>query len=305
MIKTRENIVKIIDESPFGLTSREIALQARVREESAGRMLRSLAAKKKIRMTVSGKDIFFRSMKLAIFVLFLVIPASSAQNFSSANYTLTATILDSAGGNSSTLYNKTILLSVGQVSGRRSLENYEFCSGFLCSFYDYVAIGRVTFMLAFNISGNENDAAYVDTFTDTRDYNPEEIINQYVCMDDTSLSNSPVFGIIFSGSRLNSIKLIQGNSYIMRVSQDIPGNKFIIPVTSGNCSVINTRIPQIIQYGTILQPFVIVNEAINAIELALNYRAFDIAGSFDRTGAFKLIVEKNETNENQIIIKPE
>jgi hypothetical protein len=301
---TNEKIRKILDASPFGLTTKEVALRARVTEKSAELMLDNMAGKREIRKTAVGKSLFYRSLGIMLFLI-LIMPTASAQNFSSTNYMITATVLDSGGGNTTSSLNRTLALTIGQVSGRRSLEDYELCVGFLCSFYDYVAVGRITFMLAFNISGNDNDEAYVDTFTEARDYSPEEIINQYVCLQDTSLPNSPVFGIIFSGSRSNSIKLIPSNSYIMRVSQDIPGNKFILPVTSGNCSVINTRMPQIMQYGTILQPFVIVNEVINAVELALNYRAFDISGTFDRTGNFKLVIEKNETNENQIIIKPE
>ena len=49
----------------------------------------------------------------------------------------------------------------------------------------------------------------------------------------------------------------------------------------------------------------VVNDVANAVELALNYKAFQIAGSFDRSGHFKLVIEKNQTNDNQIIIHPE
>ena len=90
----------------------------------------------------------------------------------------------------------------------------------------------------------------------------------------------------------------------MRVSQDIPGNEFIIPVTQNNCTIFNAKMPQIAQFGTLLQPFLLVNEAVNAIELSLNYPAIDIAGIVDKTGSFKINIEKNETNGNQIIIKP-
>ena len=139
-------------------------------------------------------------------------------------------------------------------------------------------------------------------------YRSFQISNYYACLHDTVLSNSPVFGIVFAGSSINYINLSSnttaGNSFSLRLSQDVPGNEFIIPVTHTNCTVINTKLPEIEQTGTLLNPFVVLNEAVNAVELILGYPNIDISGSFDRSGAFTLVVEKNDTNENQIIVKP-
>ena len=82
----------------------------------------------------------------------------------------------------------------------------------------------------------------------------------------------------------------------MRLSQDQPGNKFVIPVTSNGCDTIRNKLPLSLP----LIPFVSVSDALNAIELILSYPV-DLIGNFERTGKFKLILEKNET---EIIGRP-
>ena len=300
--KSHDKIKKIIDGTPYGLTAAEIAKRAGVTEKSTQAMLDDLAAQKKVRKTAAGET-FYRSIKLIILLLALL-PAVHAQNMTSTNFML-QTVLDSAGGALTGSNNSVFLASIGQISGRRSSDSFELCSGFLCDFYDVITRGRVAFMLSFNISGTAGDQAFVDSYNDPGTYNAEELLNYYACVQDPTQSGNPVLGIIHSGSYLGYVKAVPAQSYTIKVSEDIPGNRFIIPVTSGGCSILNTRMPQIAQYGTILQPFIIVAEAANAVELALNYNAFDLVGSFDRSGQFKLVVEKNLTNERQVIIRPE
>ena len=163
----------------------------------------------------------------------------------------------------------------------------------------------MTFLLEFNLSGSSNDVAFVDNETaSNKQYRAAMIQNYFSCVHDVSLSQSPAFGIIFAGSKLNYINLTTGNSFALRVSQDIPGNEFIVPITQNNCTTLTDGIGEINKFGTIFSPFVALSEAINAIELALGYPNIDIAGDFDRTGSFTLVIEKNDTNENQIIVKP-
>ena len=300
-MKSHDKLRKIVDAAPYGMTAGEIARLSGLSEKSAQTMLDDLAAEGKVRKTAAGET-FYRSLKLLVLVLFLL-PLVHAQNLTSANYFL-ETVLDSAGGGTTGTSGGALLLSLGQVSGRRSSDTFELCAGFLCSFYDVVNRGRVALMLSFNISGTAGDQAFVDAYQDPGTYNAEELLNYYACVQDPSQTDNPVLGIIHSGSYLGYVKAVPAQSYTIKVSEDIPGNKFIIPVTSGGCSIFNTRMPQIAQYGTILQPFIIASEAANAIQLALNYYAFDLIGSFDRSGQFKLVIEKNLTNERQIIIRP-
>jgi hypothetical protein len=286
------------------LTAREVAVRAKITEKSAQLILDEISAKEKAKKTAAGKTFFYRSIKL-IALLLILLPVAYAQNFTSSSFILEATVLDSAGGNATGSNNSILAASLGQVSGRRSTENFELCAGFLCGFFEAISAGNVAFMLSFNISGTSGDQAFVDSFSDAGIYSAGELLNNYACIQDPTQTGNPVIGIVHSGAYLGYVRAVPSDSYTIKVSQEIPGNRFIIPVTSGGCSILSTRKPQIAQYGTILQPFVIVAEAANAIELALSYNAFDLAGSFDRGGRFKLIIEKNLTNENQIIIRPE
>ena len=302
-MKSHDNIRKILDASPYGLTTEEVAKLSGITGKSAKTMLDELADKKKVTKTAAGKTYFYRSLRLMIILLALV-PLAHAQNMTSPSYFM-ETVLDSAGGALTGDNSSLLLASIGQISGRRLTDSFELCAGFLCGFYTVLTQGRVAFMLSFNISGTEGDQAFVDAFQDPGVYSPEELLNYYACVQDPSQTDNPILGMIHSGAYLGYIKAVPAQSYTIKMSQEIPGNKFIIPVTSGGCSILNSRMPQIAQYGTILQPFVIVAEAANAVELALSYNAFDLAGSFDRGGQFKLVIEKNLTNEKQIIIRPE
>jgi hypothetical protein len=299
-----KRVQELLEGSSFGLATEELARKIRLRKESTQRLLDKMVHRKEIRKTKAGKSWFYSTKKIIV-IFFLLVPFVNAQNMTSGNYILIATVQDAAGGNTATVSNQTLLLSLGQISGTKLSDNYDLCAGFLCSFFDELLNGKVTFILGMNINGAENDQVFVDRYTETRRYLPGELLNQYVCLQDPSQPNSPTFGIVFAGYALDYIRAAPGNSYNMRVSQEIPGNKFIIPITRGNCTSIERKMPQIMQYGALMQPFSLIPDTVNAVELALTYQAFDISGSFDKTGPFKIVVEKNETNPSQIIIKPE
>ncbi len=304
MMTTEERITDIVDNSSYGLTVEELSLKMRINEKSTLLFLDRLVAEKKVKKTRAGSMFFYRKFIIIIpIMLVFLMGTASAQDINSTNFKIIP-VMDSAGTRAqSATY--VLFGSVGQISGTTTSVSFSLCSGFLCNFLELILHGKITFLLEFNISGNANDTAFVDNYTQTtRQYTTSDLNNYYACLQDVNLTSSPTFGIIYAGSALNYINISSGNSFVLRLSQDIPGNKFIIPITSGNCTVFNTRTAEIAQYGTLLQPFVLANEAINAIELALSYPSVQIAGSFDKSGAFGLIFEKNETNENQIIVKP-
>lgn len=155
----------------------------------------------------------------------------------------------------------------------------------------------MTFEMEFNISGNANDQAYVDSYG-TGYYS--ELDKKYTCIQDTTLTNQPAFGIVFGGRVLNYINLTTGNSYKMKLSQYERGNRFILPTTINNCNAMSRKTP----VTDIVQPFVGFLEKISTIELSLAYPTVDIAGDYQKSGAISLIIEKNETNERQILITP-
>lgn len=298
-----ENIINILDDSSYGLTVEELSSKMRISEKSTSLFLDKLVSEKKIKKTKAGSIFFYKSAIFVFAAFIFLMGTANAQDMNSTNFKVIP-VLDSAGGTASSA-SFSMLISAGQVSGTVTSVSFNLCSGFLCNFIEAILNGKITFLLEFNISGNENDTAFVDNYTQTtRQYTKSDLNNYYACLQDVNLNSSPTFGIIYAGSTLNYINISSGNSFVLRLSQDIPGNKFILPVTSGNCTVINTRTSEITQYGTLLQPFVLANEAINAIELALSYPSVQISGSFDKSGAFGLTFEKNETNENQIIVKP-
>ncbi|MFA4819427.1 MAG: hypothetical protein WC613_00540 [Candidatus Aenigmatarchaeota archaeon] len=301
---TEQRITDMMEKSSYGLTIEELSSKMCINEKSALLFLDKLVAEKKVKKTQAGSMFFYRKFIVIIPIMMIFLMGmANAQDINSTNFKIIP-VLDSAGARAQS--NTYVLFgSVGQISGTVTSVSFNLCSGFLCNFIELILYGKITFLMEFNISGNANDTAFVDNYTQTtRQYTKSDLNNYYACLQDVNLTGSPTFGIIYAGSTLNYINISSGNSFVLRLSQDIPGNKFIIPITGTNCTVFNTRTSEIAQYGTLLQPFVLVNEAINAIELALSYPSVQIAGSFDKSGAFGLIFEKNETNENQIIVKP-
>lgn len=299
-----KQVEKILEGSQFGLTTNEIAKKAGVSEKSASIFLEKLVSEKKARRTKAGSNYFYRSAKYAAVIFaFLIVATSHAQEMNSTSFKILP-VMAGGGGDSQGVTLK-IAGKLGQpISGSASSVSFNLCSGFVCNFIQAIINSKVTFLLEFNISGSGNDTVFAGNETALRQYTASQLSNYYACLHDANLTSSPTFGIIFAGNVLNYINISSGNSYALRVSGDIPGNEFILPITQNNCTVINTRMSEISSSGTIFNPFVALSEAINAVELALGYPNIDIAGSFDRSGAFTLVLEKNDTNEEQIIVKP-
>ena len=299
-----QSVRDVLGRSHFGLTAEEIASKAGLSEASVRRFLDALISEKKAKKTKAGSNYFYSFMKILVVLSFIAaFGIAQAQEMNSTNFKALP-VMASAGGDSSGVTLKLAVKAGQPVSGESTSVSFSLCAGFVCDFIQAIINAKITFLLEFNISGSSNDAAYVDNETALAQYRSNQISNYYACLHDTSLSSSPTFGIIFAGDALNYINISSGNSFALRLSQDIPGNEFILPVTQSNCTVVTTRLHEIGQSGTILNPFVALLEAINAVELALGYPNIDIAGSFDRSGAFTLVLEKNDTNEEQIIVKP-
>lgn len=306
-----------LEKSPFGLTTSEIAKKTGMNERTVLLFLEKLAADKKVKKTKSGRAYFYKSLKCTklkasfccyvIIFSFIVITTASAQDMNSTTFKVLPVV--AGGGGDSQGITFKVSGKLGQpVSGKSNSISFDLCSGFICNFIDIIINSKVTFLLEFSISGSGNDTVFADNETSLGQYRASQLSNYYACLHDANLTNSPIFGIIFAGSSLNylniSSNVTPGNSFSMRVSQDIPGNEFILPITHNNCTIVNTRLEEIGQFGTILHPFIALAEALNAVELALGYPNIDIVGSFDRTGAFTLVMEKNDTDETQIVIRP-
>lgn len=167
-------------------------------------------------------------------------------------------------------------------------------------------VQTVTFVMEFNISGTSGDTAEVDG-KGTGFYRSNDTQNYYSCIQDTGLTNSPAFGLAFSGTELNYINLtsgLEGGSFRMRLSEFQSNNRFVLPVTTTGCNAIKNRMPSIRQ-GILTQPFVaFVTLTKNPLELILSYPDLDIIGNLSKSGTFTITLEKNETNRiTQIIVK--
>jgi len=203
--------------------------------------------------------------------------------------------MDTAGGfvNST---NHKMSLTADSVFGNATSFSHNLCIGYMCiAFGPRGEILGVTFLLDLNISGPAGDVAFVDNKT-TGLYRAKDLVKYFVCIQDPTITGNPAFGIVYSGSNLRYIRLDNASSFALRLSQDQPGNKFVIPVTSNGCDAIRNNLPLSLP----LISFVPVSDALNAIELILSYPV-DLIGNFERTGKFKLILEKNET---EIIGRP-
>ncbi len=166
-------------------------------------------------------------------------------------------------------------------------------------------IQTISFQMEFNISGSSNDAAEVDG-KGSGFYRANDTTNYYSCIEDTSLTSTPTFGIAFSGTEMNYINLtsgLEGGSFRMRMSQFQSNNRFIMPVTINGCNSIKNRVASIRQ-GILTQPFVaFISLLKNPLEVILSYPDLDIIGDFSKSGTFDITLEKNETGGiTQIIV---
>ncbi len=165
----------------------------------------------------------------------------------------------------------------------------------------------VVFSMEFNISGSANDAAEVDN-QGTGHYNltTSNFNNYYACEEDTSLTNTPTFALVFAGTELNYINLTSGNSFRMQMSQKADSNKFLIAVTRGGCDIVRNAFSETIKpLGAMTHAFVeFITATKNPIEIALPYANIDIVGDLVKSGAFTLNLEKNESaGVTQIIFR--
>ncbi|MBI2579319.1 MAG: hypothetical protein HYW27_00275 [Candidatus Aenigmarchaeota archaeon] len=149
---------------------------------------------------------------------------------------------------------------------------------------------RISFKLAFNINGSPGDAVYAGSNSGAGFYGAGNASAPYACIED----GSNAFGIVQTGSQLDYINVSAGS---IAISETQEGNRFAIPVVGSACSLIGTK-----SLSHPLQPFISTNEGVGAIELVLEYPGIDIRGDYERTGSFTLVIERNESDDRQLII---
>lgn len=156
---------------------------------------------------------------------------------------------------------------------------------------------RVMFSLGFNISGPANDRGFADSNQTPGEYFSPDLTKYYTCVDDLSQPEDAVFGLVFTGNSFNSINLTGGDQFTITMTQLGDEADLLLPVTIGSCSVIGNSTPT-----TGLPPA--FNEFLterSQVQLILDYPV-DIVGDISKGGTFTLVIEKNESDGNQILI---
>lgn len=203
--------------------------------------------------------------------------------------------------------------AVETFAGKESSTSYIVILGF-----DFPPLGitlnqTVTFALEFSINGVANDSAEADTLQLSGNekfllLTPKNISNFYVCMEDTVISGTPTYGIVFSGKALSYINLsrntTQTTSFNLRLSQSQERNRFVLPITTNGCSNVRGKFQLIKIHGFMPQAFVPFFQGKSPVEIILSYPDVDIIGDFVKAGSAKLVLEKNETDKTvQIIVR--
>lgn len=113
----------------------------------------------------------------------------------------------------------------------------------------------------------------------------------YVCASTDSFT-----GILFFGRFLNSVSIEAEDRIKMKVSQDIGGNKFIIPVSYDGCEKISKRKNSLTDDP--MSAFIPVED--KEVLLKLYYSDIEIFGYFVHNTPADLILEKNSFSEIEI-----
>lgn len=223
---------------------------------------------------------------LLLAILTVFVGAASADIINSTNHKAVV-VVDSAGGYANST-NYAARLSVNDAFGISTSISQQICLGYLCvEFGPLGEVVRVTFLLELNISGPADDVAYVDKNTTVGIYTDADITRYYGCIEDSSQSGNPAFGLAFAGSRLNYIRLENGTQYGIRLSQNEAGNRFVLPITNGGCNTVGARMPLVFPFT----PFVTFEDLLGSVEIIASY-PIDLIGNVERTGVFTLILEK-------------
>lgn len=122
----------------------------------------------------------------------------------------------------------------------------------------------------------------------------------YTCIENPGLAETPTFGMLFSG---NKIFFMNATEHRVEMKQAFSGNSFIIPITRHNCTVIENRTGDLDTFGIITRPFVaFMPFRLYPTEILLSYPGIDLVGDFSKSGAFDIVLERNESETSQIII---
>jgi len=159
----------------------------------------------------------------------------------------------------------------------------------------------VTFTMQFSIDGGTNDDVNIGG-SGRGYYTGSQLANKYACVQGNSTASNPTLGIVFGGESLRYVNVTQnGTRNIVQMSQSGNNNRFIIPVSTGSCSVVSSKASSVSSSEITSSPFVSFGDAVeNPLELSLLYNTINIKGNFSSLGNFKISIKKTDAEDIEI-----
>lgn len=156
-------------------------------------------------------------------------------------------------------------------------------------------------------SGGDVWNIYAGNQTSSGTYNASEIKNFYGCMEHDADGNMTT-GLVFVGERFNFITLnvIDSSNFNIVMDQSISGNRFIIPVSGPNCSVLDAKLN--VSPGYMNGPFApFLEDGSYKFLMMISYPGLDLVateGDIVFNGEYGILLRKNQTgNLTQIIVE--
>lgn len=227
-----------------------------------------------------------KAAMIAIFLCLIFVQCSFAERMNSTNNSAIITVNDIGGPLNGTA-NKLVLTSEW-VTGVSNSSSKRVCLGYMCLGYGPPnALLSVSFLMDFSINETGN-VFYVDANTTPGIYRRHDLTKFFACVENPSIYGTPVFGIVYAGNGFNYIRLDQGTTISLRLSEARSGNRFIIPATGSGCSAIRSKVPVVFPFTAFALP---ANLA-NLLEMIISY-PFDLSGDYEKTGNIQLVLEKD------------
>ena len=122
----------------------------------------------------------------------------------------------------------------------------------------------------------------------------------YVCAESASV-NKPFLGLLFAGSSLNYVDVDETpESVRLTVSQQEQGNRFVIVPTIGGCVVLPVRLLNADAVLDVTGAFV---PSRSLTRIILEYPIVDIVGRFSSSGAFTILLNREEAGGPAIVVE--
>ncbi|MCD6216047.1 MAG: hypothetical protein J7J92_03165, partial [Candidatus Aenigmarchaeota archaeon] len=154
----------------------------------------------------------------------------------------------------------------------------------------------VAFEMTYAIGAKDDTITVSDNQITEGYYTSSNATKYYVSSYDPATDS--IFGIVSAGNRFYYMDVSQGTStYTLKMSQEVTGNKFVIPVTTGNSSVIADNMPESNRFKLIRKPFAYEAEGRYPVVISTEYPGINFVGNIRGKGRTSLVFEKEVVND--------